>query len=79
MRVSIAYAEPDHQEWLELEVPVGTTAAEALDRSAIPERFPHGSFAGAELGIFGQPVPPDRELRPGDRVEIDRPLQTAPR
>ncbi len=58
MRVSIAYAEPDHQEWLELEVPVGTTAAEALDRSAIPERFRMGALRGRIWASSANRFPP---------------------
>lgn len=79
MRVSVAYAEPGHQEWLEVEVPEGTTAEGAVRLSGIRERFPHLTLEDKELGVFSKPVPRDRVLREGDRVEIYRPLRADPK
>lgn len=79
MRVSVAYAEPDHQEWLELDVPEGTTAERAVRLSGILERFPQLTLKDKELGIFSKPVPPNRVLREGDRVELYRPLKADPK
>ncbi len=79
MQISVAYAEPDHQEWIELEAPEGTTAEEAVRMSGILEKFPHLSLEGKRLGVFGKPVKNDRVLREGDRVEIYRPLRADPK
>jgi len=79
VRVSVAYAEPEHQQWLELDVPEGTTAERAVRLSGILERFPHLTLEDKELGIFSKPVPPDRVLREGDRVEVYRPLKADPK
>ncbi|KPV41661.1 hypothetical protein AN478_00830 [Thiohalorhabdus denitrificans] len=79
MQVSVAYAEPDHQEWVEFEAPEGITAEEAVRMSGILEKFPHLELEGKKLGVFGKPVKDDQELREGDRVEIYRPLQADPK
>ncbi|MFA9461678.1 RnfH family protein [Thiohalorhabdus methylotrophus] len=79
MQVSVAYAEPDHQEWVEFEAPEGVTAEQAVRMSGILEKFPHLELEGKKLGIFGKPVKNDQELREGDRVEVYRPLQADPK
>lgn len=79
MKVSVTYAEPDHQEWIEFEAPEGTTAQEAIRMSGIQERFPHADLESKKIGIFGKPVKSGQELREGDRVEIYRPLQVDPK
>ena len=76
--VSVAYAERDHQTLIHLEVPLGTTAAGAVDRSAIRARHP-GIPATAAVGVFGVLVKPERLLVAGDRVELYRPLPADPK
>lgn len=76
--VSVAYAERDRQTVIELAVPAGTTAAEAVERSGIRARHP-GIAADAALGVFGRIVPPTVVLEPGDRVELYRPLPADPK
>lgn len=79
MRVEIAYAEPREQ-WLRvIEVEPGTTAAEAIRESGLADEWPELETADPVLGIFGQACRPDTVLRPGDRVEIYRPLQVDPK
>lgn len=79
MQISVAYAEPDHQEWIELEAPEGITAEEAVTMSGILEKFPHLDISDKKLGVFGKPVKGDYVLREGDRVEIYRPLKADPK
>lgn len=79
IRVEVAYARPDEQLILPLEVPAGTTAEDAVRRSGIMEHFPEIDLATQKLGVFSRPVPRDHVLRPGDRVEIYRPLQVDPK
>jgi hypothetical protein len=78
--VEVAYARPDVQRIVALEVPEGTTLREALERSGIAELFPEIDLERAPVGIFGTVVK-DRErvLRAGDRVEIYRPLIADPK
>jgi hypothetical protein len=76
--VSVAYAERDRQTVIELMVPAGTTAAEAVERAGIRERHP-GIASDAPLGIFGRKVAAGTVLAAGDRVELYRPLPADPK
>lgn len=78
MRIEVAYAERDRQTLVEVEVPPGTTAAEAVALSRIRERHP-GIAPDAPLGVFGRVVRPDHVLAHGDRVELYRPLPADPK
>ncbi len=77
--VEVAYALPDRQEIVMLEVEPGTTASEAVARSNITRHFPQLILEGAKLGIFGKAVKSDHTLHAGDRVEIYRPLTADPK
>ena len=76
--VSVAYAERDRQTVIELRVPRGTTAAEAIERSRIREQHP-GIPATAAIGIYGRVAAPSAVLAEGDRVELYRPLSADPK
>ncbi|HUO95936.1 MAG TPA: RnfH family protein [Steroidobacteraceae bacterium] len=78
IRVSVAYAERDRQTVIELLVPAGTTAAEAVERAGIRERHP-GIAQDAPLGIFGRKVAAGTVLAAGDRVELYRSLPADPK
>ena len=83
MQIGVTYSEPGQQLWLNIEVPDGSTAREAIERSGILKQFPHIDLEAQKVGIFGRLVKPDTALRAGDRVEIYRPItcdpQTVPR
>ena len=79
IKVEVVYARPERQVLLSLDVPDGTTVAEAIDLSGIRETFPEIEIAGGDLGIFSRKVPPEQILRDGDRVEIYRPLIADPK
>lgn len=79
IRVEVTHARPEQQELLALDVAEGTTAIEAIRASGINEKFPDLDIEVAKIGIFGKLCPPDRVLRPGDRVEIYRPLKADPK
>ncbi|NGX16384.1 RnfH family protein [Wenzhouxiangella sp. XN24] len=79
IEVEVAYARPERQLILAVEVPRGTSAAEAVRLSGIEEKFPEIDLGSQRLGIFGKLCKADRELNPGDRVEIYRPLLADPR
>ena len=78
MRISVTYAEPRKQRWLELDVPDETSAAEAINLSGILQQFPEISLEENKIGIFGKVVKPEQPLREGDRVEIYRPITADP-
>jgi uncharacterized protein len=77
--VEVAYALPERQAILRLQVPSGTTAREAVQRSAISTQFPDAAVERCPLGIFGKAVPDGQVLEAGDRVEIYRPLIADPK
>lgn len=77
--VEIAYAEPDCQKVVSIQVEDGTTLIEAIRASAIAESFPDLDVEAAKKGVFGELKPDDYCLGEGDRVEIYRPLTRDPR
>lgn len=83
MQVGVAYSEPAQQSWLTIEVPEQTTVGEAIARSGLLQQYPHIDLAVQKVGVFGKVVKLDSPLKPGDRVEIYRPIiadpQTVPR
>ena len=82
--VEVAFALPERQAVVALSVPLGTTASEAVALADLPGRYPElppETFARADLGIFGRRLrePETHPLRPGDRVELYRPLIIDPK
>lgn len=79
MRVEVAFALPEEQLILAFDVPVGTTVQQAIERSGILERFPRIDLSQNKVGVFGRLAKLSQTLRPGDRVEIYRPLIADPK
>ncbi|ABK44600.1 protein of unknown function UPF0125 [Magnetococcus marinus MC-1] len=79
MRVAVTYAQPNRQLLLEFEVPEGTTAQQAVERSGILSKFPDINLAEQKLGIYAKLVENDQVLEEGDRVEIYRPAKGKPK
>ncbi|MBT6278288.1 MAG: RnfH family protein [Chromatiales bacterium] len=79
MLVEVAYALPDCQTVVELDVEEGTTAGAAIERSGILDTYPQLRGVTLDLGVFGELVSLDQPLEEGDRVEIYRPLIADPR
>ncbi|VAW82275.1 UPF0125 protein RatB [hydrothermal vent metagenome] len=77
--VEVAYARPEEQVILRLEVPEGATAFQAIELSGITRRFPDIDMGNLKLGIFGKLKKPDQVLASGDRVEIYRKLIADPK
>ncbi len=80
IQVEVAYAKPDVQVIIPLEVEEGTTLEEAIQRSGILEQFPEIELGKTnKTGIFGKIAKSDTVLREHDRVEIYRPLIADPK
>ncbi|VAW72977.1 UPF0125 protein RatB [hydrothermal vent metagenome] len=79
IEIEVAYALPEEQLILKLEVPAGSTARQAVELSGIFQRFPEINPDDIKLGIFGKLKKPDQELVAGDRVEIYRKLIADPK
>ncbi len=78
MRISVTYAEPTKQRWLELEVAEQTSAEEAIRQSGILQQFPEIDLEENKIGIFGKVVKLQQPLKEGDRVEIYRGITADP-
>jgi hypothetical protein len=84
--VEIAYATPEKQLIIALDVPLGTTAYEAVVLSKITDEFSAINLETDPMGIFskvlngkGRPSPREYVLLAKDRVEIYRPLIIDPK
>jgi putative ubiquitin-RnfH superfamily antitoxin RatB of RatAB toxin-antitoxin module len=78
MQIGVAYSEPAGQTWLRIEVPDETTVQQAIEQSGIVKKFPAIDLEQYKVGIFGKAAELDAALKPGDRVEIYRPITADP-
>ena len=80
IQVEVAYALPDKQRIVKLDVPSGTTALQAVSMSQLDDVFEELVVGpDIKLGVWGKAVTEDRVLAAGDRVEIYRPLLVDPK
>jgi uncharacterized protein len=79
INIELVYALPQEQNLMRLQVPQGTTVAEAITESGLLEKYPDIDLAKNKLGIFGKLTKQDVKLREKDRVEIYRPLIADPK
>jgi putative ubiquitin-RnfH superfamily antitoxin RatB of RatAB toxin-antitoxin module len=77
--VEVAYALPEKQTIIELQVAAGTTVLEAAQQSGVTEKFEGVDLENAKFGIFGKVVSPKQALQEGERVEVYRPLIADPK
>jgi putative ubiquitin-RnfH superfamily antitoxin RatB of RatAB toxin-antitoxin module len=77
--IEVVYALPDVQTLLRINVPEGTTAAQAVELSGIMQKHPEIDLEKNKLGVYGKLVKSDSQLRERDRVEIYRPLIADPK
>ncbi|NLW06254.1 MAG: RnfH family protein [Pseudomonadaceae bacterium] len=79
--VEVAFALPDKQVILPIQVAVGTSLLDAAINSGINNHFPELDVASARLGVFGKLVakPAEQAVKEGDRIEIYRPLLADPK
>ena len=78
MKVRVAYLDPQHQFWEQLDVPDDCTLQKAIELSGVLEKLPFIDLENQKVGIFGKFAKPDETLKPGDRVEIYRPITADP-
>jgi len=79
IKIEVAYALPDEQIILELEIEKGSTVEQILQASGIFERFPEIDAEKAKVGIFGKLSKRTVTPKAGDRIEIYRPLIADPK
>lgn len=78
-QVTVVLAEPQRQVAVTLQVGRGTTVDTAVELSGLLEARDDLERSQLGLAIFGRVVEGTRELEPGDRVEVLRPLRKDPR
>ncbi len=77
--VEVVYATPETQRVVAVPFTPGLTAGQAVENAGLIDEYPEIQASALVLGVFGERVEQDRELVPGERVEICRPLQQDPR
>lgn len=79
MTIEIAYLKPG-QQWLQaFIVNLGYTIHQALNHANIFGLFPELTVLTIDLGVFGLKKQLSDVLKPGDRIEIYRPLLCDPK
>ena len=78
IRVEVAYVDARKQFLRELNLPAGSTVADAISACDVVSEcgLPLG---GLDFGIWSKPTTLDSVQTDGDRVEIYRPLQVDPK
>ena len=79
MIVEVAYALPDKQSLVSLEVEEGTTIIEAIEASGVLDTYNQIDLTRDKVGIFSKFATLDTVLREKDRIEIYRPLVADPK
>ncbi len=79
IQVEVAYALPQEQVVLRVDVPAGATVRDAVNQSGLLARYPDISLEQNRVGIYARLVSPDDAVSAGDRVEVYRPLQADPK
>lgn len=77
--VEVIYALPDCQVLQRVEWQSGLTVRRAIEQSGLLARFREIDLEQGKVGVFGRVCRLDRKLKPGDRVEIYRPLAIDPK
>ena len=79
INVEVAYALPDVQVIIPLDVNSNATLQDAIRQSGILQSYPDINLDVNKVGIFGKLSKLDTPLKPGDRVEIYRTLIADPK
>ena len=77
--VEVAFASESKHKIVQLNLPINSTARQAVELSSLSSDFPDFDFITAPIGVFGSKVPDDYVLADNDRVEIYRPLTQSAR
>jgi len=79
INIEVAYALPDVQRIIPLQVNEGIELIDAVKQSGILDEFPDIDIEQSKVGIFGKLKKANTALREGDRVEIYRKLIADPK
>lgn len=76
--VEICYVTKEQELLIALQVPENSSIARAIILSGILEKFPEIDLHNIKTGIFSRKKSLHYILKPGDRIEIYRPLVNTP-
>ncbi len=79
LSIEVAYALPQKQELVQLDLPAGSTVLRAIEASGLVQKYPEIDLAKNKVGVYGKLAKLDAALRNRDRVEIYRPLIADPK
>ena len=81
VRAEVAYALPERQKIVEVDLPEGSSLRDAALKSGLDAQFDGLDLSKAKLGLFGKVVskPEQQAIKNGDRVEIYRDLIADPK
>lgn len=79
INIEVAFALPNRQTLLSIQVPVDVTVAQAIELSGILRSYPMIDLAVNKVGIWSRPVKLTDKVSSGDRIEIYRPLIADPK
>ena len=77
--IEVAYALPEKQSLLQLQVDENSTVEQAIERSGILVSHPEIDLEQNKVGIWSRTCKLDVTLKEGDRIEIYRPLIADPK
>jgi uncharacterized protein len=79
INVEVAYAEPEQQVIVQVNVDKGASVQQAITASGILKRFSGIDLRNNPVGVFGKVCPLQQAVKEGDRVEIYRQLVFDPK
>lgn len=79
INVEIAYARPDTQRIIKIQIAAGSTIEAAIKQSGILDIFPEIDLHKQKVGVFSKQGELGDEIHEGDRVEIYRSLTIDPK
>lgn len=80
LKIEVAFATPQLQKTIAIEVDEHTTIIDAIAQSGIQQFFPEYELLNLAVGVFGKRIydPQSYQIKAGDRIEIYRPLVQTP-
>ena len=79
IKIEVAFALPDKQTLLELQIAEGTSVKDAIIESGIMARYPEIDLEVNAVGIWNRTCKLTDIPRDGDRIEVYRPLIADPK
>jgi putative ubiquitin-RnfH superfamily antitoxin RatB of RatAB toxin-antitoxin module len=79
VNVEVAYAKPEEQAIVVLQMPENATVEDAINASGLLVRYPEIDSSELNAGVFGVVCKLDQFIKDGDRIEIYRPLLHDPK